>query len=161
MAAAGADWKMIGAIAASVFIQMTKGSASALEGRETTGEELYHYGVKGMKWGVRRTAEEFGNRVWGKKHDEYKNAHERKSVRSMSTSELQEKTKRLQAENQYRAAKSANSKRQRAVKSFIKTASLVTASVAAYKVYDKYVGEIMGRVRRYTIPKLPAGRGEF
>lgn len=34
---------------------------------ENYNEELYHYGIKGMKWGVRRTAEQLGHVVKGHK----------------------------------------------------------------------------------------------
>ena len=121
MAAAGADWK----VRMGVLVR----------------DELYHYGVLGMKWGVRRT------------HEDYVNAHTRKSVRSMSTKELRDRTNRLQAENQYRAAKRDNSAVRRAVTSFIKASGLITASVAAYKVYDKYAKAVYDKYAKAVIDK--------
>ncbi len=115
---------------------------------------LAHYGVKGMKWGVRRTAEELGSKLLGKKHDDYKKAHTRKSVRSMSTQELRDRTNRLQAENQYRAAKRSNSASNRAVTSFIKTASLITAGVAAYKVYEKHAKNLISKASDKIVPNF-------
>lgn len=115
---------------------------------------LTHYGIKGMKWGVRRAAEEPGHKLFGKKHEDYKKAHERKSVRSMSTQELRDKTNRLQAENQYRAAKRSNSASNRAIMNFIKTASLITAGIAAYKVYEKHAKNIINKVSDTIVPKF-------
>ena len=56
--------------------------------------ELYHYGIKGMKWGVRRKRQSKSskNNKFKKKteevHDDYKRAHSNKSVKSMSDNEL-------------------------------------------------------------------------
>ena len=60
-------------------------------------DELCHWGIKGMKWGVRRFQNKDGSLTpQGKKryadddnaHDDYKKAHERKNVRDMSNEEL-------------------------------------------------------------------------
>ena len=32
--------------------------------------ELYHYGVIGMKWGIRRTPEQLGHKTLNKKYNE-------------------------------------------------------------------------------------------
>ena len=48
---------------------------------------IYHYGVKGMKWGVRRTPEQLG--------------HNRKKARDMSDDELNRRIARLEKERRY------------------------------------------------------------
>lgn len=72
--------------------------------------ELYHYGVKGMKWGVRRYQNKNGSLTpAGKKrrksddyHSDYKRAHDKTSVKNMSDKELRERINRLQMEQQYK-----------------------------------------------------------
>lgn len=75
-------------------------------------DELCHWGIKGMKWGVRRFQNKDGSLTpQGKKryadddnaHDDYKKAHERKNVREMSNDELNAKNQRLEAERKYNA----------------------------------------------------------
>lgn len=73
--------------------------------------ELYHYGVKGMKWGVRRTPEQLGHRI-GQKNSEsslkkkapkqVKNQKAAKSsVLSLSDEELKSRIERLNMEEKY------------------------------------------------------------
>lgn len=71
-------------------------------------DELYHWGIKGQKWGVRRYQNKDGSlTAEGKKryqqndHPDYTHAHEKKSVRELSDSELNAKINRLQKEKQY------------------------------------------------------------
>lgn len=70
--------------------------------------ELYHHGVLGMKWGVRKSYS--GQKTIKKKnqyknkveiHDDYRRAHTRKSVKSMSDDELRKRINRLEMENKY------------------------------------------------------------
>lgn len=69
--------------------------------------ELYHYGIKGMKWGIRRKSQSKSskNNKFKKKteevHDDYKRAHSNKSVKSMSDNELRSRINRLQMEQNY------------------------------------------------------------
>ena len=67
--------------------------------------ELTHYGVLGMKWGVRRTEAQLARarakRAVEEPHEDYTRAHTKKSVKSMSDKELKDVNKRLQAEDQY------------------------------------------------------------
>lgn len=83
-------------------------------------DELYHYGVKGMKWGVRRTAAQLGRAI--KKagsslkrsiSESNKRANERKrerelrkmkgKTRKLSTDELKRRIERLKLEKEYKS----------------------------------------------------------
>lgn len=85
-------------------------------------DELYHWGVKGMKWGVRRyqnkngtlTAE--GKKRYAPDHEDYTRAHTKKSVREMSDSELNVRINRLQKEQQYARLTDSPNKIQKAIK---------------------------------------------
>lgn len=69
-------------------------------------EEIWHHGIKGMKWGVRHTPEQLG-RVGGLKkwkespHEDYTKAHDRKGVKTMSDAELRARLNRLDMERRY------------------------------------------------------------
>lgn len=71
-------------------------------------DELKHYGVKGMKWGIRRTPEQLGHKkkVASGKDDSEDSKKEtkprKKTVSEMSDTELQARIKRLELEKRYR-----------------------------------------------------------
>lgn len=71
-------------------------------------EELYHYGILGMKWGVRRTRAQLGHNVVKKKATPNAKATKSKApakidkVKSMSDEELNTAIKRLELEKRYR-----------------------------------------------------------
>lgn len=73
-----------------------------------TTPELYHWGIKGMKWGVRRYQNKDGSLTpAGQKRYSEDTVHEDhaktspKSVKSMSDRELREAINRIQMERQY------------------------------------------------------------
>lgn len=84
-----------------------------------TNNELYHHGVKGMRWGVRRYQNLDGTlTAAGKKrarkqevkaakkaakapHEDYQRAHSKKKVTKMSDKELRDVNNRLQMEKQF------------------------------------------------------------
>lgn len=66
--------------------------------------ELYHHGVKGQKWGVRRNRHKSGKKRNKKTKDAAHPSHVRaysKKAKSMSDAELRNAINRLQMERQY------------------------------------------------------------
>jgi len=76
--------------------------------------ELYHYGIIGMKWGVRRTPEELGHRKSstdevmntirrssGNRETKALKEARRKDINAMSNQELREANERLNLEQNY------------------------------------------------------------
>lgn len=79
--------------------------------------ELYHFGIKGMKWGIRRFQNKDGSRTSaGKKRyddrsDDRKTVDEirKKKIYQMSNAELRKVNERLQLEQQYSGLSSNSS----------------------------------------------------
>lgn len=72
-------------------------------------DELYHWGIKGMKWGIRRFQKKDGTlTALGKKRkrDDDDAPSKPKSIKDMSDAELRAETARLNLEQQYLTAKS-------------------------------------------------------
>lgn len=119
--------------------------------------ELYHYGILGMKWGVRRTDAQIAKARKSPPHEDYTKAHSKKSVKQMSNQELNERNKRLNAEKQYKDLKRQNSiraKGENAARKYVSTAGLITATVAATATYMKYSGKILDKVGSLTVGKI-------
>lgn len=113
--------------------------------------ELYHWGIKGMKWGVRRYQNKDGSLTpAGKKRysqndspsEDYVRAHIKKPISQMSDQELRTVNNRLQMENQYRQLTTSPSKMQKAMKKVAAvTAALGTLGGLA-AVMEKAPGNI-------------------
>lgn len=113
---------------------------------------LIHYGIKGMRWGIRRSEAQL-ERARGKKteaHEDYTKAHSKKSVREMSDSELRSRINRLQMEQQYSKLSSEGVSRGRlSVNKILKTGTTVAAATTtAITLYNnsKKIKEIFDAV---------------
>lgn len=105
--------------------------------------ELYHWGVKGMKWGVRRKKRPVS--------PDYEKAHSRKRISEMDTQELRERNNRLQAEQQYIELRRQSSKGQRAATAFIKTAGTIAGVAGAYAIYKKYGTQAVDAIGNWAV----------
>lgn len=122
-------------------------------------DELYHYGVPGMKWGVRKSQNKF-DRIdkRSKKNNWSEDATtaakiKTKKVSQMTNDELRKLNNRRNLE-QENAKLARNSSRGRsAVKAFIATAGTLTAvsaAVAAYAKYGKKIYKAAGKIKEFS-----------
>lgn len=129
--------------------------------------KLYHSGIKGMKWGVRRyqnkdgTLTPAGKRRARKQaasenaHPDYKRAHDKKPVSQMSDQELRERNNRLQAEKQYSSLTRKTSKGKKAVNAFIASAGVISGVVGAAATYKTLADKAIKKVGPTVIKKTP------
>ena len=105
--------------------------------------ELLHYGILGMKWGVRRTEAQLARaRGKGEVSEDYAKAHSKKSVKSMSDSELRSRLNRIQMEQQYAKVLESDVGAGRrfvnkAIKAGTTVATLTTTALTIYNNFDK------------------------
>ena len=108
---------------------------------------LAHYGILGMKWGVRRTPEQLARArrrsMTDESHEDYKKAHTRKSVKSMSDAELRNRINRLQMERQYSqiSENSINKGKEYAQKVFKAGITVATITTTTLTIYNN-IGKI-------------------
>lgn len=111
-------------------------------------DELYHHGIKGQRWGIRRYQNKDGTLTpAGKKrvaHEDYTKAHTKKSVQEMSDSELKSRLNRLQMEDNYnRLSNTSKSKSKgkkyvdKLIKAGTTVATVTTTALTIYNNMDK------------------------
>lgn len=94
-----------------------------------TNNELYHYGVLGMKWGRRKAVS---------RDSAAASRIRKKKVSQMSNQELRDLNNRLNLEQQNKELSRKSSKGRTAVKAFIKTAGTIAAVSSAVTIYAKH-----------------------
>lgn len=139
----------------------------------TSSGELYHWGIKGMKWGVRRYQNKDGSLTAAGKKRRAKlegeleklggsSAPRKKSVSEMTNKELQEQTTRMQLEKNYYDAKrnlaSANprqvSKGQKFAEKFIEDAIIPAVSSSAKSYLESYLKKTLGIETKNELQRL-------
>jgi len=111
--------------------------------------EIWHYGIKGMHWGERRTPEQLGHRIANvakrvrddvrathTKSEDYKKAHSgTKNVKRLSDAELRDRINRLNMERQYKSLQPSAIKR---------GGMILAGGLAAMVFVNKAIGSARG-----------------
>lgn len=103
---------------------------------------IYHYGIKGQKWGIRRFQNSDGSltNAGKKRYSEdpsYTEAHSKKPVSQMSNEELKRRNARLNLEKQYNDLTRQKSDAKKVIDAFVKGGATISAIFAAYGGYKK------------------------
>ena len=112
--------------------------------------ELYHYGVPGMRWGHRK------KRVPSSDSSEVKRIR-KKSVDEMSNQELQKANQRLELERKYKGYTKKVNYGKKAVQTFIKASSTITAVAGAYAVYKNVSGKALNGIGNWIVGDISKG----
>lgn len=121
---------------------------------------LSHWGIKGMKWGRRRYQNNDGSLTpAGKKryydsHEDYRRAHDKKSVKQMSDKELRERNNRLQMEKQYADLTRKKGTGKKVIQAFISTAGTITAVAGAYATYKGLADKGIDRIGDWVVNSI-------
>ena len=102
-------------------------------GKMINEEELMHYGVLGMRWGVRRASKRRG----GSKKKKASRQSQQQPKRRMSNKELQSRVRRMKLEQQYRdLTNDLTPKKKSKIEKLISTADTVSKlSSSALTIY--------------------------
>lgn len=119
--------------------------------------ELYHYGILGMKWGKRRyqnkdgSLTSAGKKRYDKPNDDYIKVHSKKKISQMSNDELKNRNNRLQMEKNYRELTRKTNIGKKATQAFISTAGTIAAVTTAYSTYKKIADNGLDKIGNYIL----------
>jgi len=106
-------------------------------------DTLTHYGIPGMKWGVRRSVAQLARARGSKKddvepHEVYKKVHDKANVKTLSDKELRDRLNRLNMEKQYKQLSDTEVNKGKAfIDKSVKTATTIAAvSSTALTLYN-------------------------
>ena len=95
--------------------------------------ELYHHGIKGMKWGIRRTPAQLGH-----KPSKLTTSQRKSEMKKMSDTELRNRINRIQMEKQYMQLTAPEVS---AGKKFVKDVLVNAAKQTATSYVSKYMNK--------------------
>jgi hypothetical protein len=157
-------------------------AVDSLNWSEDHGVYIMHSGVKGMRWGVRRdvgpgglvkgtvagainggqtprAAEALGKVKRGKVSSDHKTVEKniKKDVSHLSTSEIKEITKRLQAVRELNKATAEEKAARAGIAKKLTSFALNSVSKGIQKKADSYIQELIGDGLDGILPKTPSG----
>lgn len=106
--------------------------------------EMYHHGIKGMKWGVRRTPAQLGH-----KPSKPTTSQRKSEMKKMSDTELRNRINRIQMEKQYMQLTAPEvSAGKKFVKDVLVNAAKQTATSYVSKYMNKGLEAVMKELNR-------------
>lgn len=120
-------------------------------------ETLVHYGIQGMKWGIRRTPDQLGHkkkvakpankRAKESAEDKEKSSSSKKSVHELTDDELKEAISRLELEKRYKELqRSTNPPKTNEAKSFVENVLKKSGENIATQFTTYAMGTLVNKV---------------